>query len=346
MIDSASNMLHVAAFSGGNNAPPARFRVHQYTHILKDFGVDMHEFCSRFGAWPPLSRWVRPLWLPLTLADRLPAIVASRNYDVTLLQRSFVSTYITLEKFTKSPRVLDVDDAIWNHPRGDFAAKLARLCDSVICGNDFLADYFSTWNDRVVVVPTGVDVDRFVPALSGVRQDDTVVIGWSGSSSALKELYKIESALARILFSSDKFFLSIVSDQPPHFSEIPERKVKYTAWSPGNEVSTIQDMDIGIMPLEDNISTRGKCSYKMLLYMSCAKPVVVSPVGMNQQVLAHGNAGLAAQSHKDWADSLLWLAESQKTRKEMGMLGREITEKHYSLRVTARQLADHLCSYT
>ena len=337
-------MLRVAAFSGGIDAPPARFRVHQYTSVLKQYGVAMDEFCSRFGAWPPRSRWKRPFWLPLTLADRLPAIAASRNYDVTLLQRSFVSTYVTLEKFTKSPRVLDVDDAIWNHPRGEFAAQLARMSDSVICGNDYLAEHFSAWNDRVVVVPTGVDIDRFTPGESR-REDDTIVIGWSGSSSNFKELYQIEPALNRVLSLDDNRILLIVSDQPPRFKGISPAKINYVQWSAENEVRTIQDMDIGIMPLEDNISTRGKCSYKMLLYMSCAIPVVVSPVGMNRQVLAHGNPGLAARTNRQWTDCLVRLAESRKERKEMGLQGRQITEKFYSLHVTARQLADHLRSY-
>ena len=64
--------------------------------------------------------------------------------------------------------------------------------------------------------------------------------------------------------------------------------VKFVKWCPENEVSAIQDIDIGLMPLKDSEFQRGKCSYKMLTYMSCERPVVVSPVGMNADVLKMG----------------------------------------------------------
>jgi glycosyltransferase involved in cell wall biosynthesis len=53
-------------------------------------------------------------------------------------------------------------------------------------------------------------------------------------------------------------------------------------------------MHIGIMPLEDTAWARGKCSFKMLQYMSCGIPVVVSPVGMNLEILKMGGSAADA----------------------------------------------------
>ena len=55
------------------------------------------------------------------------------------------------------------------------------------------------------------------------------------------------------------------------------------------------------MPLQSCPWSLGKCGYKMLLYMACGVPVVVSALGMNREVLARGKVGLGAESLSDWA---------------------------------------------
>jgi glycosyltransferase involved in cell wall biosynthesis len=66
-------------------------------------------------------------------------------------------------------------------------------------------------------------------------------------------------------------------------------------------------MTIGIMPLEDTLWTHGKCAFKMLCYMAAGVPVVVSPVGMNAEVLKLGELGVGAARDDDWVESLSFL---------------------------------------
>src|SRR6476620_8219137 len=128
-------MISVAAFTTGQNVPASRFRVRQYIPDLKLRGVELSEFYPRAGGYPPEQKWRRPFWAAASLADRVPDIARSFSYDVTLLQREMLSTFVTLEPLTKRPRVLDVDDAIWLNRDNSFARKLAGMSDSVICGN-------------------------------------------------------------------------------------------------------------------------------------------------------------------------------------------------------------------
>ena len=139
-------MIKVAAFTGGRDVPSARFRVRQYIGRLRSEGVEVNEYPAPLCAFPPKSQWIRPIWGVATLAARLPGIFMSYRHDVTLFQREMLSTFMTLEQFTKRPKVLDVDDAIWLHRGGGYAARLARNCEAIICGNDFLAEHFSRWN--------------------------------------------------------------------------------------------------------------------------------------------------------------------------------------------------------
>lgn len=118
--------------------------------------------------------------------------------------------------------------------------------------------------------------------------------------------------------------------------------VEFVRWSPKNEVQTIQEMSVGLMPIDDTPWSRGKCSYKMLLYMACGIPVVVSPYGMNDEVLSKGRAGLSAKSHSEWIDSIDWLLDSPGDRLSMGITGRNIVETEYSLNVLAPRMASYL----
>lgn len=327
-------MLRVAAFTAGERDPSARFRVRQYIGPLSNEAVELAEYPASLGAYPPRNRAVRPFWAGATLAARLPGIAASWRHDVTLLQRQMLSTFVTLEPLTKRPRVLDVDDAIWLHRRSS-AQTLARACDRIVCGNAYLADTFGKWNRDVVIIPTAVDVDRFSPG----RAPDRPVIGWTGTSGNLRYVHGIEKALQAVLESVPDATLRIVCDAPPAFGGIPPSRIEYVRWSPDAEVDAIRGMSVGIMPLEDSEWARGKCSFKMLTYMACAVPVVVSPVGMNADVLRLGAAGLGARDVSDWVDALKEICSNSARASEMGAAGRQIVSDHYSTRAVVPQLA-------
>ncbi|MCL4849510.1 MAG: group 1 glycosyl transferase, partial [Acidobacteria bacterium] len=84
---------------------------------------------------------------------------------------------------------------------------------------------------------------------------------------------------------------------------------------------------------------RGKCSYKMLLYMSSGVPVVVSPVGMNADVLTLGPVGLGPRTDREWTDALVDLATNADWRLRAGVIGREIVLHHFEREQVAAQLA-------
>lgn len=334
-------ILNVVAFTGGGHVPSARFRVRQYREPLQQFDVALNEQLLRTGAYPPAGRIARPLWGVQRLSELAVAIARSRNADVTLLQREMMSSFKTLEGFTKRPRVLDVDDAVHLQRGGNFARKIAAGCDRIIAGNAFLADYYSQWNKDVVIMPTGVDSDTYVPASANADAAE-VVIGWIGTSANFIYLRQIESALARFLDAVPSAHLLVVSNASPEFAAIAPTRWTFRPWSETREISDIQSMDIGIMPLADSEWARGKCSFKMLQYMSCGLPVVVSTVGMNADVLKQGDIGIGALKDADWIDGLKMLALSPDFRQKLGQRGRTLVEQHYAVNALVPQFARHL----
>jgi len=92
------------------------------------------------------------------------------------------------------------------------------------------------------------------------------------------------------------------------------------------------------MPLDDSPWSRGKCSYKLLTYMSCGVPVVATPVGMNGDLLSRAPAGFGARTKAEWTDALERILSSP-AGGAMGAAGRQLVERDYSLSALSPRMA-------
>lgn len=337
------NRIRLAAFTGSMTISSRRFRVLQYRNALAELGVDLNEFVSASGSWPPAEKWKRIPWLITTFLERIIPIVASRKYDVTLLQRELISTFYTLERFSGRPRIVDVDDSVWlTSPRaGRNFAALVKGCDGVICGNSYISENMKKWNSNTIIVPTAVDCERFQP-LDPKPHNDRRIIGWSGLYAGSHYLLGIEGALFKVLKMRPDAILRVVSDKRPKFTQLTDDMFEFIPWSPENEVRTIQEMDIGLMPLEDSEWVKGKCSYKMLLYMACGLPVAVSPFGMNLELLEMADIGIGPITDDQWVAGLMQLLDDKQRRNALGQQGRLLVEKKFSAPAAAELIADFL----
>lgn len=330
-------MLRVTALTRGRRSPAARFRVRQYVAPLRQHGIALDERYPRVGGMPPERRWLRPAWAVGAIVSRVPAVIASHRADLTLLLRELFPTTVTLEPLTRGPRVLDVDDAIWLHRRGRFVHRLARIANLIVCGNEFLAEHLSQWNRNVEILPTAVDTDVFAPP--ACSRDRVTRIGWVGTSSNLPYLEICAPALESVLRRHPDAELCVVCDRPPTSASLRRLRLQYVPWSVQAELDLLESSSIGIMPLDDSLWARGKCSFKMLLYMACGMPVVVSPVGMNNDVLGRGTVGFAAASVRDWEEALETLVTDRTTAEAMGREGRRVVQQEFSVRALAPRLA-------
>ena len=261
---------------------------------------------------------------------------------MTLIQRQMLPAFVPLETFTTRPRVLDVDDAVWLNRGGRHVPALARRCDAVICGNEFLAGYFRQWNPSVTVIPTPVDTDLLRPPADAPLSRR--LIGWTGTSENYRFLYGIETELAEVLRTNRDAALLVISDRPPRFSRIPDEQVEFVRWTPAAESEGLRRICAGIMPLDDTEWSRGKCSFKMLCYMASGVPVVASPVGMNAHVLSHGDIGFGPRDSGAWVGALSTLIQDTKAATQMGANARAIAVEHFSVKALGPVFADTLRS--
>jgi glycosyltransferase involved in cell wall biosynthesis len=326
----------ITALTQGRLVPSTRFRVEQHLELLAADGLAVRHLTARHGAYPPSSWLARAAWLPATVADAAIRALNASRADLCLLQRELVSTLVTAELLIRCPLVFDVDDAIFLHPRGRVTDTIARRAALTICGNRFLAEHYGQFG-QVSVLPTAVDTERFVP----VSADDArpPVIGWSGSSSGFHFLGEVEPALAIVLQKHPEVMFKVVADRMPRLPLIPFERLRFERWSPQSEVRALQEFTVGLMPLTNDDVARGKCSFKMLTYMAVGLPVVVTPVGMNAEVLALGQIGYAAQSTDEWVQAITTLLRDPESAGRMGKVGRTVVEQHFSRRVIGPRLA-------
>lgn len=345
-------MIRVVALTSGKFVPSARFRVRQNIASLAQLGVEVREyapFVSKYGMFPGWPKNWNPLyafplyvaWQGVKLATRAPGILASWDSQVVWLERQLLPGSFTLEGFLKKPIAFDVDDAIWlNPPFKEGAARaIARQAEVVIAGNAYLANWFSTYNRQVYIVPTAIDTERFRPD-THMRSKDRFILGWTGLAPNLPYLYLIEKPLTSLMKEFPEIELWVIADQAPDFKHIPSDRVRYIPWSLEIEVKVLQQIDVGLMPLADTPWARGKCSFKMLQYMACELPVVVSPVGMNAEILNMEQVGLGASKDTEWYDAIRHFYFNREQGQSFGNKGRLIVEQKFNCKVIACQLAE------
>ena len=164
-------------------------------------------------------------------------------------------------------------------------------------------------------------------------------LGWVGHPSTLGYLRRLEPALAGLARRYPTLRLRVVCSEPYESEAIP---VENVSWSLAEEVANLCSLDIGLMPLDDDPWTRGKCGYKALQYMAVGVPVICSPIGMNVDIVQEGENGLLASDMDAWERQISRLVESPELRQRLGTAGQRSVEQNYSLTLMAERLAEVL----
>ncbi len=333
-----SRPLRVVALTSGEHTPSSRFRVRQYIPRLASRGVEVREHASRPEKFTGRPFYVpAALWRRILLHGRREGLRAAAEADLVWLERELVSGERTWEHRAGRPerRLFDVDDAIWMNGPRDFSESIVRECAGVIAGNEFLADHYRPHAKRTWVVPTSVDPARW-RVDAAPRGAARFTVGWTGTSGNYPFLRALERPLAQFLGERDDAEFLVVADRPLDGVKIP--RMRFERWTEAGEPAQVRAMDVGVMPLPDTEWARGKCAAKMLVYLAAERPAVVSPVGVNAEVLARGDVGLAARTDDDWYRHFVTLYEDRERAREMGRRGLALVESTYSVDVCAETL--------
>jgi len=306
-----------------------RFRVEQYFPFLR-------------------AHQIEPRWQPLSgsLKERLTIYKELPSYDVICIQRRLLSPFEFYWVRRRSSKILfDLDDAIMyrssSFPRPHSFSRrfkfrwMVKGSDAVSVGNQFLRDEVLKVDrgKAVVLIPTSIDTGLY-PKKKKISDGPEFILGWIGTKGNLRYLRRLEPVFEKISRRFSHLRLKIVSDDFFDSAHLPTIK---KPWRLEDENEDLVSFDIGLMPLDDDLWSRGKCGLKIIQYLSVGVPVVCTPVGINSDIVKNEENGFWARNDLEWVDRLSTLIQNPDLRRQMGLRGMETVEREYSLAVVSEK---------
>jgi glycosyltransferase involved in cell wall biosynthesis len=330
-------------------AASQRFRFEQYFAYLTENKIefDTKSFLSH-NAWQVLYRpghlLQKIFYILGGIFNRFALLFYLHKYDYIFIHREAspvgpaIFEFLIAKVFNKKI-IYDFDDAIWipnSSESNSFYSFLkfykntyyiCKVAYKVSCGNMYLCNYAAQYNKNVVYNPTTIDTENYHNKIKEHNSSE-IVIGWTGSHSTNRYLDEMVPVIKQL---EDKytFKFCVISDKNP---ELSLKSFEFIKWNKDTEIADLLRLDIGIMPLHDDMWASGKCGFKALQYMSLGIPALVSPVGVNTKIVDDGINGFICKSENDWYVNLENLISNRLLLQTLAINTRKKIEEHYSVK--------------
>jgi len=344
----------------GPRAASSRTRVFNYLPFLRTQGVAC-EVCTILpdsviagsqviASRRPLRKvlyYLRAAWRTLSCGVRV-ACRAGR-FDVLFIQKVIFPAPVRwwLQRLP-TPVVYDFDDAIftteirsghwlarWKEARNacGLPAMLA-LASYAVVENDYTGEFAGRFCP-ILTITGPIDIGPYEVTPTLARPDaDGVVLGWIGSGTTVAYLDRVRGTLQKLAAQFPRLRLLVIGAE----WSAAGVDVECRPWSLEHEASDLAACDIGIMPVADDLWTRGKGGYKLLQYMAAGLPVVTDPVGINAEIVVDGQSGYLVHGEQGWAQALHQLIEDADLRRRLGAFGRQRVHDRFAQHVQQDQL--------
>lgn len=341
-------ILFITPYPEGT-AASQRFRFEQYYPLLKKnrFEITVSSFWSE-RMWAIFYEnghfFRKAVFLIGSLFKRMLLLFTVGKYDYIFIHREVSPVGPPLfswfaSRVLKKKIIFDFDDAIWLPNYSYYnrwfsflknysnTKRLCRWAHKVSCGNEYLQDFAKTYNDNTVLNPTTIDTENYHNKMKVYDLEKPLVIGWTGTHSTIKYLSEIVPILQE-LEKNFVFIFQVISDEKPEFNL---NSLEYVQWKKETEIDDLLKIDVGIMPLIENEWSKGKCGFKALQYMALGIPAIVSPVGVNRQIVNQSN-GFVCHNKEEWKQLLVQLLSEKSILTSFSEKTRKTVEENYSVK--------------
>ena len=353
------NVLALTKYS--YSGPSSRYRFYNYVECFEKRGLFIE--IEPFFSPSYLTKQERVIKLFTVLISYLRRVlklitllIRPERYDLVLIEYEllpfFPAVFERLLKKRNIRYIVDYDDAIFHKydhhgnalVRGILGNKIAQVmqnAEAVVVCNPYLEAYAAKYNKNIVKLPTVVLLERYKSAMlthEAKAESMPFIIGWIGSKSTSIYVLDILPAMRRFSDAYDVQFRLMGLDESILPDDAKEQvNMEVVPWSEEQEIDEILGFDIGIMPLRDDPWSQGKCGFKLVQYMSCAKPVIASPVGINNILVQEGENGLLAKNEDEWFMAFETLYLDKALREKMAVNNMHKIETEYNHQINCEK---------
>jgi len=341
--------IYILAPYPHGQAPSQRFRFEQYLDFLskQNFDIHFHPFLTE-ETWKTLYKPGNALkkinGFLVSFVRRWILLWTLRKADYIFIHREAaqigppIFEWI-IAKVLQKKYIYDFDDAIWLPNYSASNAKFHRLkaywkvkycikwAYQISAGNEYLSNYAQQYNSNVSIIPTTIDTENHHNLTTDYEKDE-IIIGWTGTHTTMHYLDELIPVL-RELEHEYTFQFLVISNEPPLYDL---KSLRFQQWRKETEIQDLAKISIGVMPLREDIWSEGKCGFKGLQYMALGIPSILSPIGVNNEIISHEENGFLAHTSKEWKTILEKLLRSPELRKKIGTLGRTTIVNRYSVK--------------
>jgi glycosyltransferase involved in cell wall biosynthesis len=364
---SEKKILYLATFFPNNSG--YEYRVLRWANILRKQGYEVtmktvfekDEF-DRYRKKTDLFFYIKPL------IKRTFHVLRSSQYSHVIVRREILlfNDYgnLFLEKLLLAihPRaILDFDDDIGaskKEPR-QISSRFGKILmengnkfntslgmyQYFIVGSKYLEQKVLQLNpdlpiDHIVIIPTCVDYDKYKP-VSYDSTDEVVRFGWIGGNHNLPLLEEIFPVLNQVA-AFHPLELVVISGKETTYEDTEHFKIINIPWDISTEIQSLQQIHIGLMPLKNNLISKGKCGFKLIQYMGLGIVSIASAVTVNNEIIEHGENGFLVYDENEWRETILAVVEKRDKWAEIGRKAREKITKYYSFKSNSKRYVDFI----
>ncbi len=322
-----------------------------------------HAYANCLQALPTTTPLRVAYYRSAQLVQRMRQVIEQQHIDV--VHGELIKTVPALRQLRKQQRVPLVYDAVdcissyleqqWRsakHPlqktfiytelkkMQQYEPHVLSQFDQVIITSEYDRRYLlraGLSEDRVHVVPNGVDTEYFTPPI-GSREADSLVfcakMDYYPNAQAM--LYFCQEILPRIWAHRPQVRLTIVGNNPPPAIQAlsVDKRIHVTGYVPDIR-PYLSKASLALAPLQVAAGMQNK----VLEALAAATPLVATPAACRALQLEDGRHLLIADGVQPYADAVLRLLADPQTAQRLGEHGRHYVEERHSWLQSVKDLS-------